>query len=176
MRVLPKPVSSCVPHWQHKGDHCLQAVGVFIPKGTKALAVTIFRKETTLHAYVFMSNIRETSWPVADLRGRQGRAPPWVQILLFSCSFRENFGQIIGFHPILEVGTLLSWKSWIRHCWHPFSKQKTSISWTMTVWLVHFMQFFGKNWQKWQYQKSRNSWIQYLHWQTYTRFLHNCRY
>ena len=35
--------------------------------------------------------------------GAMGACPP-VQILSFSCSFRENFGQIIGWHPHLEVG------------------------------------------------------------------------
>ena len=34
---------------------------------------------------------------LADLRGRQGR--PRVQFLSFLFSFRENFGQIIGWRP-----------------------------------------------------------------------------
>ena len=62
---------------------------------------------------------------VADLRGGQERrvpppppglqsSPPRLQILSFSCSFRQNFCKIIGWHTLIW-----SWrpsgKSWIPH-------------------------------------------------------------
>ena len=40
-------------------------------------------------------------------RGHQGRAPLWVQYLLFSCSFWEIFGQVIGFCPTFGLATPL---------------------------------------------------------------------
>ena len=46
-----------------------------------------------------------------------GRAPgmcPLVQILSFSCSFRQKFCQIIGWYTLLRSWHP-SWKSWIRH-------------------------------------------------------------
>ena len=52
--------------------------------------------------------------PLADPRGRQGRAPPLgVQILSFSCSFWQKK---LKNNSTLGVGAPHSGKSWIRHC------------------------------------------------------------
>ena len=51
---------------------------------------------------------------VADLRGRKGRAPPGVQILLISCSFGKIW-QNRMLAPPWGVGAPSSGKSWIRH-------------------------------------------------------------
>ena len=51
-------------------------------------------------------NYCRTDNALADLRGgAPGTRPLLSQILSFSCSFRENFDQIIGWHPHLEVST-----------------------------------------------------------------------
>ena len=54
---------------------------------------------------------------LADLRREPGtRLPPSpIQFLSFSWSFRENFGQIIGWRPLLGGWYPPSGKSWIRH-------------------------------------------------------------
>ena len=49
---------------------------------------------------------------LADPRGGPG-TPPGVQILSFSCSFRQKVEKII---PLWELGLPSSGKSWIRHC------------------------------------------------------------
>ena len=41
--------------------------------------------------------------------------PLWVKFPSFSCSFRENFGQIIGWRPHLGGWRTPFGKSWIRH-------------------------------------------------------------
>ena len=47
------------------------------------------------------------------------RAPPGVQILSISCSFREKLAKsYVGAPPPRGVGTPSSGKSWIRHCVH----------------------------------------------------------
>ena len=42
--------------------------------------------------------------------GRQGRAPLWVQIFSFSCSFGGKLGKIIGWCPQLYGWRPLLWK------------------------------------------------------------------
>ena len=52
----------------------------------------------------FLQSWSKRTWFIGGSKGVPGTcAPLWLQILTFSCSFREKFGQIIGLYPILEV-------------------------------------------------------------------------
>ena len=58
--------------------------------------------------------------PVADLRGREGRAPPppGFKFFQFHAVFGK-FGKFVCWRPPWGVGTPSLGKSWIRH-WRPF--------------------------------------------------------
>ena len=58
-----------------------------------------------------IANTKCTGGSKGDARDAR---PTWIQFLSFSCSFRENFGKIIGWRPYLRVGAP-SGKSWISH-------------------------------------------------------------
>ena len=80
--------------------------------GTGCLFLIIHMPVTNGHLQRYSPSRQLHSYRHWRIQGwRQGRAP-WVQILSFSCSFRQKFEKIIA---ILGVGAPPWGKSWIHH-------------------------------------------------------------
>ena len=64
-----------------------------------------------LSIYFFRKPVTCVGLTLADLRGdaRDAR-PPWIQILSFSCSFQDNYDQIISWRPHLGDWRPLLWE------------------------------------------------------------------